>query len=81
MFKSWLCNGRLCKRQYCSGGGGSGPEVINHFSCSTRLSTKFQLLIKLKFCLFVFVALRPKSTAMVIAGRSVHLTTLFPGQA
>ena len=33
-------------------------------------------------CLFVcFVALRPKSTAVVIAGRSVHLTTLFPGQA
>ena len=32
-------------------------------------------------CLFVFVALRLKSTAMVIAGRSVHLTTLFPGQA
>ena len=28
-----------------------------------------------------FVALRPKSTAMFIAGRSVHLTTLFPGQA
>ena len=27
--------------------------------------------------LFVFVASRPKSTAMVIAGRSVHLTTLF----
>ena len=27
------------------------------------------------------VALHPKSTAMVIAGRSVHLTTLFPGQA
>ena len=27
-------------------------------------------------CLFVFVALRPMSTAMVIAGRSVHLTTL-----
>ena len=31
--------------------------------------------------LFVFVALRPMSTALVIAGRSVHLTTLFPGQA
>ena len=28
-----------------------------------------------------FAALRPTSTAMVIAGRSVHLTTLFPGQA
>ena len=33
-------------------------------------------------CLFVcFVALRPKSTAMVMAGWSIHLTTLFPGQA
>ena len=33
-------------------------------------------------CLFVcFVALRPKSTAMVMAGGPVHLTTLFPGQA
>ena len=32
--------------------------------------------------LFVcFVALRPKSTAMVMAGQPVHLTTLFPGQA
>ena len=28
-------------------------------------------------CFVCFVALRPKSTAMVIAGRSVHLTTLF----
>ena len=28
-----------------------------------------------------FVALHPKSTAMVFAGRSVHLATLFPGQA
>ena len=31
-----------------------------------------------RLVLFVcLVALRPKSTAMVIAGRSVHLTTLF----
>ena len=41
--------------------------------------------MKVCVCLFVcfvcFVALRPKSTAMVIAGRSVHLTRLFPGQA
>ena len=28
-----------------------------------------------------FVALHPKSTAMVMTGRSVHLTTLLPGQA
>ena len=47
----------------------------------------FVNLVCLEFCkeardLFVcFVALRPKSTAMVIAGRSVHLTTIFPGQA
>ena len=27
-----------------------------------------------------FVALRPKSTAMVMAGRSVHITTLFLGK-
>ena len=33
------------------------------------------------FAACLFVALRPKSTAMVIAGRSVHLITLFPGQA
>ena len=33
-------------------------------------------------CLLVcFAALCPKSTAVVIAGRSVHQTTLFPGQA
>ena len=30
--------------------------------------------------LFVFVALRPMSTAMVIAGRSFQLTTLFLGR-
>ena len=30
---------------------------------------------------FFFVALRPKSTAMVMAGWSVQLTTLFPWQA
>ena len=38
--------------------------------------------VKPRYFLFVcLVALRPKSTAMVIAGRSVHLITLFPGQA
>ena len=39
-------------------------------------------LFKMGTTVFVcFVALRPKSTAMVMAGQSVHLTTLFPGQA
>ena len=45
------------------------------------LSRPFWQTTSVGVCLFVFVALRPKSTAMVIAGRSVHLTTLFPGQA
>ena len=40
------------------------------------------LLNKLIFFVFVCnVALRPKSTAKLMAGQSVHLTTLFPGQA
>ena len=33
------------------------------------------------YCLFVLLLYCPKSTALVMAGRSVHLTTLFPGQA
>ena len=40
-----------------------------------------QSIIVLHVVVVGFVALRPKSTAMVIAGWSVHLTTLFPGQA
>ena len=52
----------------------------------THIQVAFKKVIstfsqELAICLFVFVALRPMSTAMVIAGRSVHLTTLFPGQA
>ena len=54
------------------------PNFIN----VAALSRTFVLLFITSFWLLVgFVALRPKSTAMVIAGRSVHLTTLFPGQA
>ena len=59
-------------------------------SCVVEYLFVFFLSLQLSFlerenwllCLnFVVVALRPMSTAMVIAGRSVHLTTLFPGQA
>ena len=42
---------------------------------------KFEIVVCCKLFLFVFVALRPMSTALVIVGRSVHLTTLFPGKA
>ena len=48
-------------------------------SSSVSCSVSYNYFVNL-FC-FVFVALRPMSTAMVIAGRSVHLSTLFPGQA
>ena len=47
-------------------------------------SLKQAYLLTCTFVCILFVcivALRPKSTAMVIAGRSVHLTTPFPGQA
>ena len=41
----------------------------------TRAEISFEFI---KFV--VFVVLRPKSTAMVMVGRSAHLSTLFPGQ-
>ena len=44
----------------------------------TLLMWKSCLFVCLFVCLF---ALSPKSTAMVIGGRSFHLTTPFPGQA
>ena len=47
-------------------------------SLTTKMKEAKFSFLNLFVCLF---ALRPKSTAMVIAGRSVHLTTLFPGQA
>ena len=46
-----------------------------------RATLRKYLIILIFGWLVGFVALRPKSTAMVIAGQSVHLTTLFPGQA
>ena len=43
-----------------------------------RYVCAFSAVVNTGICLFVcLLALRPKSTAMVIAGRSVHLTTLF----
>ena len=57
-------------------------SVLGAFFLGRLAGTIFCVLEKFYFVLFVcFVALRPKSTAMIIAGRSVHLTTLFPGQA
>ena len=50
-----------------------------HLKCIFKVYLTRNLNKMMFVCLFV--ALRPKSTAMVIAGGSVHLTTLFPGQA
>ena len=46
-------------------------SILEHLTC-----TLYQV-----FIFVCFVALRPKSTAMVMPGGSVHLTTLFLGQA
>ena len=61
-------------------------SVFSESFCSTCANQTHLALYPDKYgnleLLFVcFDAVRPKSTAMVIAGRSVHLTTLFPGQA
>ena len=46
------------------------------------LSRKMMQSLPFAQLVFVcFVALRPKLTAMVMVGWSVHLTTHFPGQA
>ena len=49
------------------------------FFVTNFLSKMHRAIFRVNY--FVFVALLPMSTAMVIAGQSVHLTTLFPGQA
>ena len=58
-------------------------DFFENFCHVCKANTRLKCILKIcNFLLFVFVvALRPKSTAMVMAGRSVHLTTLFPGQA
>ena len=58
-------------------------EAGYHFAISFALKPVEVSILTIKHlfvCLFVFVALRPMSTAMAIAGRSVHLTTLFLGR-
>ena len=56
-------------------------HLILYLTFTASLYDRKYACLQMGVCLFVFVALRPMSTAMVMAGRSVHLTTLFPGQA
>ena len=68
----------------------SDPCLLPYFEYSTCSSYRFVIFIKndssftisnvISF-FFFFFALRSKSTDIVMAGRSVHLATLFPGQA
>ena len=54
-------------------------KVLCDIQQDVKISEKTSSLKKAKTwtsCFVCFVALRPKSTAMDIAGRSVHLTTL-----
>ena len=55
------------------------PEFTGRSKAVLLLQIPRYLCFYVSLCYvgFGFVALRPKSTAMVIAGRSVHLTTLF----
>ena len=62
----------------CANSNYPGETGSIHSSMSDFPASPFIQLKRLFVC---FVAYRPKSTAMVIAGRSVRLTTLFPGQA
>ena len=61
------------------------PDVVEAFNSTSRYLDDLLNIDNPylnKWNLFVcFVALRAKSTSLVIAGQSVHLTTLFPGQA
>ena len=51
---------------------------VQIFSVNTEVLDGVSLWASLFVC---FVALRAKSTTMAMAGGSVHITTLFPGQA
>ena len=55
-----------------------GEDYLKDWPVIPPVSSAAHFLTTLFVCL---LALRPKSTAMVMAGRSLHLTTLFPGQA
>ena len=48
------------------------PTQSNKRTRNSTQTTSIISLVKKFVCLFVCVALRPMSTAMVIAGRSVH---------
>ena len=56
---------------------------LSQYVASQRIQNFLEVFFMFfQVVLFVcFVALRPRSTAMVTTGWSVHLTTIFPGQA
>ena len=58
--------------------GLTGPVLYLYASCcNTIIYSLARVFFILASCFVCFVALRPKSTAMVMVGQSVHLTTIF----
>ena len=57
-----------------------GFAMVRHRMCSSYICMLINF-VYLNLLVFVFVDLQSKSTAIVVAGWSVHLNTLFPGQA
>ena len=56
-------------------------KIISGYTIGVKMfANNYACICSLRLFLFCFVASRPKSTAMVIAGRSVHLNTLSLGK-
>ena len=77
---AWFCIVRICPTERTQGLYGF-KTTVSEASIIVNARLFLSLTVFCMIWLVGFVALRPKSTAMVIAGRSVHLTILFPGQA
>ena len=73
-----FCSGELTNR---TSKIESQHEISNNVICGTSKGSDQPAHMHNLISFVCFVALRPKSTAMVMAGQSVHLTTLFSGQA
>ena len=58
-----------------------GPNYLQGLSADGTSRQRVMKCVEVEHDFVCFVALRPKTTVMVMTGRSVHLTTLFPGQA
>ena len=79
------CSGDACHHTACTSAFCIFFDTVRTLLwCDRGLNKKILTIMSITFLILFFVccvALHPKSTAMVMAARSVHLTTPFPGQA